>query len=413
MKQLLVHCEQDETQVALLDDGQLVEFYAGRPKEEQVGSIFKGKVVNVLPGMQAAFVDIGQQRNAFLYVDDVLPANLEKQPAVKPSIHTLVREGQEIVVQIVKESSGTKGAKITTHYSLPGRWVVLMPEADYVGVSRKIESVEERQRLKELGEQLRLQPEGVIIRTVAAGATREELLKDLNDLRELWASIRDKSTAVSAPAILFRDLDMVPRLIRDLFTEQVDQLVTNHDGKLEDIRTLVRRYAPHLLNRIERYHQPVSMIHYYGIHDALDKLFKPKVWLDNGGYLIFDHTEALTVIDVNTGKYTGSIDLEQTVYDTNMKAAETIARLLRLRDIGGIIIVDFIDMLKDEHRMDVMALKDSRLKEDRTKTVLVGWTSLGLLEITRKKMRSYGDRIQYEICSSCGGTGKRYVTKNK
>src|SRR5690554_6139851 len=344
MKQIVVHCEQDVTKVALLVDGKLVEYYDEKPKEERVGSIYKAHVVNVLPGLQAAFVDVGLSKNAFLYVDDLLDANLDKVPANKPPIRDLIKEGQEIIVQVAKEPLGTKGAKITTHYTIPGRWIVYMPHADYVGISRKIESQEERQRLKELGEQLCKDGEGIILRTVAEGASSEELERDLTYLRELWASILAMSKNGKAPLCLYQDLDMVPRIIRDLFTDQIDELIINSIEKKVEIESLVLQYAPHLVQRIKNYELPISMIHHYGIYDAIDRSFRPKVWLSNGGYINIDHTEALTVIDVNTGKFTGSVDLEQTVFETNMEAVYEISRLIRLRDIGGIVIIDFIDM---------------------------------------------------------------------
>jgi len=411
MKQLLVHCGQGAMSAALLEDGKLVEYYAERPKEEQAGSIFKGRVVNVLPGMQAAFVDIGQSRNAFLYVDGLLPANLEKQPPVKPSISELVREGQEIVVQVAREATGSKGAKITTHFSLPGRWLVYMPHADYIGISRKIESAEERARLKEIGEKLRRPGEGLILRTVAEGASEEELANDLAELRELWTSIEERSKEAAAPSCLFRDLDMLPRLVRDLFSEQIDELIIDDREKLEDVKVLLGQYAPHLANRVRHYGRTEPLMEAFGVDEALEKSFRPKVWLDNGGYLIVDHTEALTVIDVNTGKFIGSVDLEQTVYEMNLAAADEIARLIRLKDIGGIIIVDFIDMAREAHRRAVVERLEERLKADRTRTIVVGWTQLGLLEITRKKVRSEGYRLHFEVCPHCGGTGKQQVLR--
>jgi len=409
MKQIIVHCEQDVTKVALMIDSKLVEYYDERPKDEKVGSIYKANVVNVLPGMQAAFVDIGQSKNAFLYVDDLLEANLDKVPANKPPIRSLIKEGQEIIVQVAKEPLGSKGAKITTHYTIPGRWIVYMPNADYVGISRKIESQEERQRLKELGEKLRNEGEGLILRTVAEGATFEELERDLIYLRDLWASILAKAENRKAPLSIYQDLDMVPRIIRDLFTDQIDELIINNVEKKTEIESLLLQYAPDLVRRIKLYEQPTSMIHYYGIYEAIDKSFRPKVWLSNGGYINIDHTEALTVIDVNTGKFTGSIDLEQTVYETNLEAVEQISRLIRLRDIGGILIIDFIDMIEEEHRQSIVHLMEKLVKQDRTKTVVVGWTQLGLLEMTRKKVRSNGDRLMYESCSYCGGVGRQFI----
>ncbi len=409
VKQILVHCERSATKVAVLENKRLVEYYVEKQREEQAGSIYKGRVVNVLPGMQAAFVDIGQARNAFLYVDDLLDANLDKQPTVKPQINELVREGQELLVQVTRESAGTKGAKVTTHYSIPGRWLVYMPLADYTGVSRKIDSAEERLRLKELGDELRTDQEGLILRTIAEHATREELLKDLNDLRDIWSSIQARSAKLASPACIHRDLDMVPRLIRDLFNEQVSELVIDNVEKRREIESYMLQYAPELASRIRDYHGEDNLAQAYGLHEMLDRAMRPKVWLDNGAYLIVDHTEALTVIDVNTGKYTGSTDLEQTVFETNLRAADEIAYLLRLRDIGGIIVIDFIDMNVEAHRQAVIERIEQRIRLDRTKTIVVGWTGLGLLEMTRKKVRSSDDKTSYETCSHCGGTGRRHI----
>lgn len=406
-KKILVHRQPSGTAVALLENGQLAEFYREKPKDEQAGCIYKGRVVNVLPGMRAAFVDIGQPKNAFLYVDDLLDANLDKQPAVKPPINELVRTGEELLVQIVREPSGGKGAKVTTHYAIPGRYLVYMPYADYVGVSRKIDAAEERARLRELGEALREDGEGLILRTVAGGATEADLDRDLRELRAVWQDIVVTARDLSPPACVYRDLDMVPRMIRDLFNEEVEELLVDDPNQLGEIRAYVRQFAPHLEERVRAYRESEPLLEKFGVNDMLERSFRPKIWLGNGAYLIIEQTEALTVIDVNTGKFTGSVDLEQTVYETNLQAAEEIARLIRLRDIGGIIITDFIDMETEEHRADVLSRMEETVKRDRTKTIVVGWTQLGLLEMTRKKIRSDGDMLDHERCPCCGGTGKR------
>ena len=265
------------------------------------------------------------------------------------------------------------------------------------------------QLLKKIGEKLRSGNEVLILRTVAEGASAEDLEKDLNYLRDVSASIVAADRTTVGPACLYRDLDMVPRLVRDLFTEQVSELVIDNDEKRAEIESHLMQYAPHLTERIRRYNEPLPMPHYYGIYESLEKSLRPKVWLHNGAYLIIDHTEALTVIDVNTGKFTGSVDLEQTVFETNLHAAEEISRLLRLKDIGGIIIIDFIDMEQEEHRLAVLERMEQGAKTDRTKTIVVGWTQLGLLEMTRKKVRSGGEKLMYEHCTHCGGMGKRYV----
>lgn len=407
MRRIVVQCTERDTRFALIENGELIEYYEDQFLDQHgVGNIYKGRVVNVLPGMEAAFVDIGQGKNAFLYVDDLLPAHLEQQPEVKPPINELVSVGQDIIVQVTKEPLGTKGARVTTHYSIPGRWIVYMPYSDYVGVSRKIESETERQRLKLLGENLRRPGEGLIMRTVADGESEESLLQDLNYLRELWENIINKKTE-EVPVQLYQELKMILRLVRDVFTNDIDELVINDRQKGEEIIRFMNNISPKLAKLVKIVDRDVPLEKVYGIEKEIEKLFRPKVWLDNGGYLIIDHTEALTVIDVNTGKFTGSVDLEQTAFETNLQAAETIAKLLRLRDIGGMIIIDFIDMIHEEHRDQIVERLEQRIKSDRTKTLVVGWTRLGLLEMTRKKVRENTDRLMSEACPHCGGTGRK------
>ncbi|WP_374017215.1 Rne/Rng family ribonuclease [Paenibacillus thiaminolyticus] len=406
MKQMIVHCEEQVTQMALLEHGRLVEYAVEQATgTTSVGSFYKGRVVNVLPGMQAAFVDIGQKKNAFLYVDDCLHPHLEKQPKQKPPITSLLRVGQELIVQVMKEALGGKGARVTTHYSLPGRYSVYMPNADYIGVSKKIEQEAERTRLKQLAEELRENEEGMIIRTVAEGESRETLHGDIEVLRELWNRITLRSAQAEAPALLHHDLNMVERLVRDAFSRDVDQLLIDNFRQAERLHTFVRSVAPELENRIHTYKEAEPLFRRYHVQEQLDKAFQRKTWLESGGYLVWDQTEALTVVDVNTGKYTGTSHLEETVYTTNMEAAEEIARLIRLRDIGGIIIVDFIDMDTEEHRQHVVERLETMMKKDRTKCLVVGWTKLGLLELTRKKVREQVMNQFLQPCSSCGGSG--------
>lgn len=385
----------------------MTEFFVEQPEErERAGNIYKGKVVNVLPGMQAAFVDIGLKKNAFLYIDDLLPVHLEKKPKVKPSITDLVKEGQELLVQVKKEPLGTKGARVTTHFTIPGRWVVLLPDADYVAVSRKIESDHERQRLKAVGMQLRKPGDGLIIRTVAEGEASDALEKDLSVLNEIWAGLKRRAKDAVSPALLYRDLGMIHRTIRDLFSDSVEELVIDDGRSAQEIGILLSTMAPELQSRVRVFREGGSVLKHFGIEEQLERAFRRKIWLDNGGYLVVDPTEALTVIDVNTGKYTGTVDLEQTVFETNMEAAEEIARLLRLRDIGGMIIADFIDMSEDHHRKLVTERLEACMKKDRTKVQVVGWTKLGLVEITRKKVRPNLDELLTEVCPACNGTGR-------
>lgn len=388
MKQLIVHCGPDSTQMALLEDGKLVEYAAERSqKRGLVGSFFKGKVMNVIPGMQAAFVDIGQKKNAFLYIDDLLHPHLEKQPKQKPPISDLLKPGQELILQVVKEAIGNKGARVTTHYSLPGRWLVYMPSAGYVAVSKKIGQEDERSRLKEIGEELRTSEEGLILRTVAEYAEKEAVAEDLAQLREQWETILLKGEQASAPSALHHDLSMVQRLMRDVYSPATDELIMDCPEQAGEATAFLAAMLQGKQPDVRIYKADIPLFDYYGIRQQLDKDFQRKVWLPGGGYLVWDTTEALTVIDVNTGKFTGGDNLEDTVFRTNVEAAREIARLVRLRDTGGIIIVDFIDMSSEQHRTAVCDTLEASLNGDRTQHHILGWTKLGLLEMTRKRMR--------------------------
>jgi len=407
LKRIVVHGHRDETTVALLEDGKLTEFFVERPNVRKlVGNIYKGKVVNVLPGMGAAFVDIGIEKNAFLYIDDLLPAHLEHQPKVKPSIDTLVRAGDELLVQIVREPVGTKGARVTTHYALTGRWLVYMPEAGYVALSKKIEDEEERKRLKALGERLCSGKEGVILRTVANGEGFEALESDMKLLRERWKRIEASASRLQAPNEVYADVELVPRLIRDIVTDQIDDIVVDEPDRLQEAKRMLESIAPRLADRVRLHEDRKTIIEAYGVKDQLELALQPKQWLASGGYVVIDQTEALTVVDVNTGKYTGSTNLEETVLTTNVEAAEEIARQLRLRDIGGIIVIDFIDMELEENRRRIIEALEAAVQKDRTKAHIVGWTKLGLLEMTRKKVREQKDMLFFVPCKACGGRGK-------
>jgi ribonuclease G len=386
LKQLIVRGMPELTQAALLDHGRLVEVDSQYPLDKQrAGSIYMGKVINVLPGMQAAFVDIGLSKNAFLYIDDLLPVHVDKQPKLKPSITELTEAGQTVMVQVSKGAEGTKGARVTTHYSIPGRWVVYMPDADYIAISRKIEDDSERLRLKQIMENFRRPGEGLIVRTGAHGQREEVIWQDLQDLREQWQSILRKSEASEAPFQVYQDLDLLPRLARDIITGDVAEVCIDDSSIYEQLKSLVDKGNPQWKGKISYYKGKTPLFDRYGITEELNRGFRRKIWMPSGGYLIFDQTEALTVIDVNTGKYTGEVNLEQTVFDINCEAAQEISRLLRLRNIRGIVIIDFIDMNLEANRNTVMELITQAARKDRSKTVVVGWTKLGLLEMTRKR----------------------------
>lgn len=388
MKQMLVHCATDLTTMALIEDNRLIEYaveYSGR--QGGVGSFFKGKVVNVVPGMQAAFVDIGQKKNAFLYIDDVLAHNFDNNPKEKPSIHEVVKPGQELIVQITKDAFGNKGARITTHYSLPGRWLVYMPDAGYVAISKKIKQDDERERLKVIGEELRSEEEGLILRTVAEHQSVEAIEQDFKFLKEQWNRISEKAQKAHSPSALHHDLSMVQRLIRDAYSPQTDQIIIDSKKVADEVSTFLSSMLPNENPHIIVYDGTEPLLNHYHVNTQVERDFGRKIWLPGGGYLVWDHTEALTVIDVNTGKYTGGQDLEDTVYRTNIEAAKEMARLIRLRDIGGIIIIDFIDMESEEHRDAVLDTLACFMQQDRTQHHILGWTKLGLVEMTRKRIR--------------------------
>lgn len=408
MKRILVQCGQDQIEVAVMENDRLVEYdNEFRGAEHLAGNMYIGRVVNVLQGMQAAFLDIGLEKNAFLYIDDILPAHLEKHPKQKPLITELVTVGQALLVQMVKEPVGSKGARVTTHYSIPGRWGVYMPRADYVGVSRKIENEAERERLKQAAER-QLQPgEGFIARTAAEGISESMITADLDELRRRWRIVEAQSGQQGVvPRKVYTDFGLLPRWIRDVFRDDVGELLVNDKEAHDTIVSLIRQVSPELCGRVR--HIPVhtgTLFDRFHANTQLENGFKRKIWLDNGGYVVVDHTEALTVFDVNTGRYTGSIDMEQTARDTNLLAAKEISRLLRLRDIGGLIIIDFIDMNAALHRQQVLDTLEAEAKRDRTKTVIEGWTRLGLVEMTRKKVRDGKDKITMSRCEVCEGSG--------
>jgi ribonuclease G len=386
MKQLIVHCTPELTQAALLEEGRLAEIDSQYTLEKQrAGSLYMGKIVNVLPGMQAAFVDIGLPKNAFLYIDDLLPVHLDKQPKFKPSITELAKAGQTVMVQVSKEAERTKGARVTTHFSIPGRWLVYMPEADYIAISRKIEDDPERHRLKQLLEGLRSDEEGLIVRTSAAHQTEEMIRQDLQDLREQWQSIVSKAEVSEAPAQIYQDVDLLSRLARDVITGEVGEVWIDDRSVYQEMKTMLNSRSPEWTGKVTFYEGKTALFDHFRITDELSQGFRRKIWLPSGGYLIIDQTEALTVIDVNTGKYTGTVDLEQTVFDINHEAAIEIPRILRLRNLRGIIIVDFIDMISEAHRGKVLGTLQQAVHKDRSKMVVVGWTKLGLLEMTRKR----------------------------
>jgi len=412
-KDILADVDRDQIRIGVLEDRQLVEYYVERTYDERViGNIYKGKVANVLPGIQAAFVDIGLEKNAFLYIGDLnsFKQNSEDEDVfdviAKTSIKDILHVGQEVLVQVVKESMGTKGARVSMNITLPGRYLVLMPTVDYVGISRRIESEAERQRLKSLAEEIRPPHMGVIVRTVAEGKDIDELNSDMEYLKRLWNNIRKKQKGGKAPRLIYKDMNLLARIVRDIFTPEVNKFYVNTSYGYEKVRELASCISPSLKDRVSLYMGQEDIFEYFNIELDVQRALERKIWLKSGGYIVIDHTEALTAIDVNTGKFVGSIDLEDTVVKTNLEAAREIAKQLRLRDIGGIIIIDFIDMNSQEHKKMVIETLEAELKKDRTKAHVLGITNLGLVEMTRKKVRQSLDEVLEKVCPYCEGRGR-------
>ncbi|MDD3401155.1 MAG: Rne/Rng family ribonuclease [Eubacteriales bacterium] len=409
-KEILVDAIGFTTRVAVVENGTPVELYVDQEGSERlVGNIYLGKVQNVLPGMQAAFVNIGLEKNAFLYAGDVFfPGDqydkLEQIPQSR-KINDLLNPGQNILVQVAKDPVGTKGARVTTHITLAGRSLVLMPTVDYVGVSHRIEKEEERTRLRKILNEIKPKDRGVIVRTASAGKTKEAFQEDIDSLLKLYADIEKRAKKSKAPKLMHAEQSLLFRTVRDLLMKDVDRLFVNDKGAYDELREIADLMAPKLKARI-LFKDSEALFERYETEAKIDKALARKVWLKSGGYLIIDRTEALTIIDVNTGRFVGKDNLERTITATNCEAANEIAQQLRLRDIGGIIIVDFIDMEKEGNRQLVLQTLKGALKDDHTRTHVFGFTHLGLVEMTRKKTgRSIGDTLQM-ICPYCQGDSK-------
>lgn len=414
-KEILVDINPLQTRVLLLEDGEPAELYVERTGRERiVGNIYKGCVQNVLPGMQAAFVDIGLQRNAFLYSGDInaditdfeFPDKEGDKNKIELSIDEKVKQGQELMLQIVKEPVGTKGARVTTNITLPGRTLVLVPTVNYIGVSRRIEDEEERARLRGIMERIKPEGMGVIVRTAAAGKSEEDFKADLAFLTRMWERILHKYKLVRAPRLIHSEEHLIFRIIRDIFTPDVDALLINDEEYFERVKVVAGIISPELADRVQYYDGSENLFDFKNAESKLEKLLARKVWLKNGAYIVIDHTEAFTAIDVNTGKFIGEDDLQETLFETNCEAAREIARQIRLRDISGIIIIDFIDMEVQENKDALIDLLRNCMKRDRTKSNVLGMTGLGLIEMTRKKLRNPLTATLQEPCPYCHGESR-------
>lgn len=423
---LIINATSYEVRIALVEHGELVEFYLERPSVKGlVGNMYYGRVVRVLPGMQAAFVDIGLDRTGFLYVDDVhigaqkidnlpvqqggdddtLPPDFLVHREPGSNIDDLLVEGQEVLVQITKEPLGTKGARLTCNITLPCRNLVFMPMTDHIGVSRKIEDEALRQQFKEMIESLRPADTGFIVRTVAEGATREDLEADMEFLLNLWSEIQTKAAKHKVPSLVYEDLDIILRVVRDVFSPTVDRVVVDEKATYARVLNFVDHFAPHLSHKVHFFSESIPVFEAYGIEMDITRALNKKVWLRCGGYIIIEATEALTVIDVNTGRYVGKHDLEDTIFKTNVEAAKEIAYQLRLKNIGGIIIVDFIDMEKEFHREEVCRILQEAVKRDKCRVNILKVSEFGLVQMTRKRTREDLTTAMCEPCPCCRGDG--------
>jgi ribonuclease G len=452
-KEMIISSSAHETRVAILEDDLVAEIFIEREHQRGVvGNLYKGRVSKVLPGMQSAFVDLGLERDGFLYVSDVVatfeefdrletdeddlppsqavgngtPASAGKPAAQggngpgrggrrdrergpEPKIEELLKEGQEIIVQVAKEPIGTKGARLTSHATMPGRFLVFMPTVDHVGVSRKIDSRDERSRLRGIVREFREQhgfTGGVIIRTAAAGRPKDDIVSDLSYFHTVWTEIRQKSETSRAPAVVYREQSLVAKLLRDLLTEEYSAIRIDNEQEFRRVYELIERIMPPLAPKVKLYNKEYPIFEEYGVQAEIDRALRSKVWLKSGGSIVINQTEALVAIDVNTGRYVGKKTagrLEDTILKTNLEAVKEIVRQIRLRDLGGIIVLDFIDMEEKKNRLKVFQIVEQELRKDRSPSKALQVSDFGLVIITRKRVKQSLERVLTEPCPYCAG----------
>jgi len=413
-----------ETRLAILENGELEEFFVERTAQAPlVGNVYKGRVSSVVPGIRAAFVDLGVGKNGFLYLTDIVnpspelaehvqlesPADSSATPIApehQPRIQDLVKAGQELLVQVVKEPLGTKGPRLTTHLTLPGRFIVLMPMDTHFGISKRIDDSQERDRLRQLLRELNPPKDlGLIVRTAAAGANRKQLHRDLRFLLALWQRIKGRSMRSGTPALIHEEYDVVLRTARDMLGGDVKKVVVDSRDEFRKIHRFLCQTEPHLRDRIEWYHGEIPLLEQRGLESELERIFNRKVNLPSGGHCIIEQTESLVAIDVNSGKLIGRRNLEETAFVTNMEAAHEIAKQIRLRDLGGILIIDFIDMNSQSHRQKVFNTLQNTLRRDRAKTNIIFISEFGLVEMTRQRIRKSLESVSFQECPYCQGRG--------
>jgi ribonuclease G len=461
-KEMIISSSAHETRVAILEDDQVAEIFIERERSRGVvGNVYKGRVSKVLPGMQSAFIDLGLERDGFLYVTDVVAAieeldrfeteeedsgaapaagsgngvqagssssgqrrdrpsspggrrdsrsDRDREKGPEPKIEELLKEGQEIIVQVAKEPLGTKGARLTSHAKMPGRFLVFMPTVDHVGVSRKIESREERSRLRGIVREFREQTGfggGLIIRTAAAGRPKEDIVSDLSYFHRVWTDIRQKAETSRAPAVVYQEQSLVAKLLRDLLTDDYSAIRIDNDLEYRRVLELIERIMPSLASKVRLYEKEYPIFEEYGVQAEIDRALRSKVWLKSGGSIVINQTEALVAIDVNTGRYVGKKTagrLEDTILKTNLEAVKEIVRQIRLRDLGGIIVLDFIDMEEKKNRQKVFQTVEQELRKDRSPSKALQVSDFGLVIITRKRVKQSLERVLTEPCPYCAGS---------
>ncbi|MBE0418421.1 MAG: Rne/Rng family ribonuclease [Coriobacteriia bacterium] len=403
-REMLISHDSNETRVALLENDELVELYVERPKRSVVGNVYLGKVKDVLPGMQAAFVDVGLDKNAFLYVDEIVGPG-QSEPGSRRDVASLLKPGEQVLVQVLKDPMGTKGARVTTDITLPGRFVVLLPFSSSVGVSRKLPE-EDRDRLHTVIEENVPPGVGAIVRTVAQGVTDKEIAADLEFLLRLWKRVSHQAEEALAPEVVYTEMDLALRLVRDVFSDGFKRLVVDDKVTYAKVVSFLKKTSPELVKRVNHFRERGALFDAYGLMPVIESAMRRVVELPSGGHIAIDRTEALTVVDVNSGRYVGRKNLEDTILRINLEAAEEVARQLRLRDIGGIIVIDFIDMEQVANRAAVMRRLDAALERDRTKTRVLEMSRLGLVEMTRKNVTDGLFGVMTEMCPRCDGQGR-------
>ncbi|MEH1739426.1 Rne/Rng family ribonuclease [Fusobacterium varium] len=413
MNQIVINIDEFQSRAAIIEDGKVVEILIEREEEGRInGSIYKGKVANVLPGMESAFVNIGLEKNGFLYVNDLREFEEKYLDGILNSsrpIEDILNVGDDVVVQILNEPRGTKGARVTTHFTIPGKYLVLMPNNDHIAISKKIKDEKERERLESIFKEIKPENMGVIIRTAAFGKSEFHFEREIEYLVKKWEDIEKKIKGAKIGEVLYKDNGIITTVLRDIFSNDIDELIVDNEDVYWEVIDYINAFSEKTLKtKIKLYKdgKEKDIFDLYGINEEIDKALNEVVWLECGGYLVIQKTEALISIDVNTGKNTGSLNLEETVVNTNIEAAKEIPRQLRLRNFGGIIIIDFIDMRVEEDKIKVLEALEKHLQKDRIKNNIVHFTDLGLVEMTRKRS---GKPLAYyfqEVCPCCNGTGK-------